>query len=307
MEDPHDGDSRGPAEASAFPRRISTAPAAPSTSSASAPGAGTNVRVVARIRPLSPREAGGGGGGPDGGNSTAISAPTLTSVLVSGGGGGGGDRDGRTFEFDAVFPPGSTQEEVYGRSCGDMVGRSIYRGFNATILAYGQTGSGKTYTMGTDGDGDGIIARAVRDLFLHKSRLKNGDDRVKITMSYLEIYNERAVDLLAEADGHDDESSGAAQQLQVRDSAEGVVVQNLRHFEVGGPSEVRALMERASGRRATGSTNMNAVSSRSHAICTLNVTVGPDVSGGEEGADTEGKRSSTGSAGSAGSNDGGPG
>ena len=160
--------------------------------------------------------------------------------------------------------------------------------------------------MGTDGDGDGIIARAVRDLFLHKSKLKNGDDRVRITMSYLEIYNERAVDLLAESDEENSGGNPSGAALQVRDSAEGVVVQNLRHFEVGGPSEVKALMERASARRATGSTNMNAVSSRSHAICTLNVTVGPDVSGGEEeGTNAEDKRNSTGSAGSSGSNDGG--
>ena len=121
-----------------FPRRISTAPAA--SVSAAAP-VGTNVRVVARIRPLSPKELGEGGnsnGGP-----MAISAPTPSSVLVSGNGGGGGGGDGRTFDFDAVFPPESTQEEVYGRACGDMVGGAIYRGFNATILAYGQTGSGK--------------------------------------------------------------------------------------------------------------------------------------------------------------------
>ena len=131
-----------------FPRRISTAPAAPGTSAAAPGGVGTNVRVVARIRPLSPRELGEGGGGP----AAAISAPTPASVLVSGG--GGGDREGRTFDFDAVFNEGSTQEEVYGRSCGDMVGGSIYRGFNATILAYGQTGSGKVRRKSKRGSGE---------------------------------------------------------------------------------------------------------------------------------------------------------
>eukprot|EP00956_Cyclotella_meneghiniana_P040938 scaffold209907_cov23-Cyclotella_meneghiniana.AAC.1 len=49
-----------------------------------------------------------------------------------------------------------------------------------------------------------------------------------------------------------------------------------------------ALMEKASRKRATGSTNMNSVSSRSHAICTLNVTIAPrsvDNDDGEDGRD----------------------
>ena len=72
----------------------------------------------------------------------AVSAPIPSSVLVSGADGEGDREHGRT--FDAVPPPGAaTQEEVYGRACGDTVEASIDRGSNATILAYGQTGSGK--------------------------------------------------------------------------------------------------------------------------------------------------------------------
>jgi hypothetical protein len=94
-------------------------------------------------------------------------------------------------------------------------------------------------------------------------------------MSYLEIYNEQAIDLLS-----DDPSSSV---LQVRDSkTEGVIVQNLKSFTVSSPREVSALMERASSKRATGSTQMNSVSSRSHAICTLNVTIAPLENNGEE-------------------------
>ena len=61
-------------------------------------------------------------------------------------------------------------------------------------------------TMGTDGSStglldsstvkppsqsEGIIARAVHDLFQTKNSLSNGSERVKVTMSYLEIYNEQ--------------------------------------------------------------------------------------------------------------------
>ena len=136
--------------------------------------------------------------------------PSSNNGNGSGGGGGGGG-DKRKFEFDAVFDPSSTQAEVYEKSCGDMISSSIYRGYNATILAYGQTGSGKTFTMGTDGSSstvpgsttshtsgeegimkppspsEGVIARAVYDLFQTKNSLPNGRERVKVTMSYLEI------------------------------------------------------------------------------------------------------------------------
>jgi len=191
--------------------------------------------------------------------------------------------DKRKFEFDSVFGPNSTQKEVYEKTAGDMIKNSIFKGFNATILAYGQTGSGKTFTMGTDGgmsscggdqelapplESDGVISRAVYDLFQTRNELPQGKERVKVEMSYLEIYNEQAIDLLS-----DDPSSTA---LTVRDSrTEGVIVQNLKSFVVSSPSEVQRLMEQASHKRAVGSTHMNSVSSRSHAICTLNIIIAP--------------------------------
>ena len=87
--------------------------------------------------------------------------------------------------------------------------------------------------------------------------------------------------------------------MELRDSAEGV--ENLRGTSKLKVQAVKALMERASSRRATGSMDMNAVSSRSHAICTLDVTVGPDTSEvEEEKGNPEEKRSSTESAGRSG-------
>ena len=84
-------------------------------------------------------------------------------------------------EFDKVFPPSSTQSDVYEvlKDCAE----SVVSGFNSTVFAYGQTGSGKTFTtLGPDSDSclfepgpvhelAGIIPRAVRDVFkwIHKS------------------------------------------------------------------------------------------------------------------------------------------
>jgi hypothetical protein len=243
---------------------------------------GQNVRVVARVRPLSAKEL-----KEQAGEAIRVNAQSSTIVL---------DKN-RTFEYDAVFDPTLSQREVYERTAGDTVKSNIFKGFNVTILAYGQTGSGKTFTMGTSGgdqavnqekcaeqekddekmepsivppgEGDGIIPRAVFDLFLTRNQMKKGTERVKVEMSYLEIYNEEARDLLCT-------DPSKQNTLHIRDSkTDGVYVQNLSWEEVSSPDQVAERMESAASRRATASTHMNAVSSRSHAICTLRVTIAP--------------------------------
>eukprot|EP00985_Skeletonema_marinoi_P000137 scaffold40_cov85-Skeletonema_marinoi.AAC.2 len=287
--------------------RASTAPPSSNsntinnTTTDDATASASNVRVVARLRPLSTKER-------NEHSTESIRANVHSSSIAVPDHNDGNNT--RKFEFDAVFPPNSSQEQVYQTTCGDMISKSIFRGFNATILAYGQTGSGKTYTMGTDysssGGGnekpitesnnsksssilappaksEGVIGRAVHDLFSTRNSLPNGRNRVKVEMSYLEIYNEQAIDLLS--DDHPTDAS----TLQVRDSkSEGVVVQNLNSFIVSSPGEVAALMEKAGAKRATGSTQMNSVSSRSHAICTLTVTIAPlESSDGGSGSNNE--------------------
>ena len=49
------------------------------------------------------------------------------------------------FEFDRVYPPAATQEEVFDAVRPVCV--SVLDGYNVCIFAYGQTGSGKTFTM----------------------------------------------------------------------------------------------------------------------------------------------------------------
>jgi len=71
---------------------------------------------------------------------------------------------------DRVFPPGSTNSEVYDGVAKHVVDK-VLDGRNATVFAYGQTGSGKTHTMLGTAEEHGMIWRAVVDLFgLVKSR-----------------------------------------------------------------------------------------------------------------------------------------
>lgn len=114
-------------------------------------------------------------------------------------------------------------------------------------------------------DMDGIIPRAVYDLF--QAAGQDSTKTVVVDMSFLEIYNEEARDLLSD---QQIESSN----LYIRESPSGgVYVQNLTWNQVSSAHEVANLMNEAAARRVVASTQMNAVSSRSHAICTLRIKV----------------------------------
>lgn len=221
-----------------------------------------NIRVVTRIRPISTKEL-----NENAKESVRAIKNSNTIELES----------KRTYDFDAVFGSFSSQKDVYDETAGEMIRSNLFKGFNVTVLAYGQTGSGKTHTMiGGNGnmigkelneDLDGIIPRAVHDVFNHMKQLPDGSDRMSVALSYFEIYNEEARDLLS--------CDSNPPELVIRDSGGEVVVQNLSRHDVASPVDVATHMQTASERRSTAATLMNAVSSRSHAICTLYIKITP--------------------------------
>lgn len=94
----------------------------------------TNIQVIVRSRPRSVQEK-------QLGSLTCISTnPVKKEVYVQ-------ERNAtKTFTFDRVFGPDSTQPEVF-KSAALPVINQMLAGYNCTIFAYGQTGTGKTYTM----------------------------------------------------------------------------------------------------------------------------------------------------------------
>jgi kinesin family protein C2/C3 len=151
-----------------------------------------NLRVYARVRPLSSKEIGQ--------NTTDITSIPEDQVLII------NDANAKinqlkTFEFDCCFGPKSTQvtklvnyccfalncfahkcfalkclpsnvcpqlthntqEEVFKDTEPLMI--SVLDGFNVCIFAYGQTGSGKTFTMEGSPEMPGLSYRSVARLF----------------------------------------------------------------------------------------------------------------------------------------------
>lgn len=178
----------------------------------------------------------------------------------------------KTFNFDKVIAESAEQADVYASVSG--LTTKFLEGFNATILAYGQTGAGKTFTMGSnfspkdDPRGNGIIPRLVEDVLAQIETL-SAANRCVLTFSYLEIYNEHIKDLLCRG-----EPPAKGYQLQ-KDDHGNYVVAGCTEVVVSSLEDVAKCLEHGARLRSTASTQMNAHSSRSHAVITLRLEQEP--------------------------------
>ncbi|KAF9012770.1 P-loop containing nucleoside triphosphate hydrolase protein [Cyathus striatus] len=98
-----------------------------------------------------------------------------------------------TLTFDSTLT-GSENKPIYIITARKRV-RAAMEGYNTVVFAYGQTASGKTYTLTGDETEPGIVPRTRRDIFAY---IRNTPEReYLLRCSYLEIYNETTIDLLA--------------------------------------------------------------------------------------------------------------
>lgn len=116
----------------------------------------------------------------------------------------------QNFFFDYVFDYNSTQEEVYSKTTKFLL-QGVLEGYNATVLAYGATGCGKTYTMVGKDDNEGIMVRSLADLFILKEKAESFGSEIKISMAYVEVYNETILDLMVD--------KSEAQPLEIYDDS----------------------------------------------------------------------------------------
>lgn len=211
-----------------------------------------NIQVSLRVRPLQANER----------PSAMELLPETQEVRLN----------NKTFSFDRVFNPDTSQEEVYSTIVRPLVDQLVL-GFNCSILAYGPTGTGKTYTI--EGEREsldspepqscikaGMIPRAVSQLFDIISR---SDKHFIVRVSFLELYNEEAYDLLSQRPIEE------LVKLRIFDDKGSVIVSGLEEVVINSESDIYELLARGSSRRRTASTQCNAWSSRSHSIFTLTV------------------------------------
>lgn len=141
------------------------------------------ARIVCRIRPQNLNEKKSGGSSCLESSDTAIEVYTTLGQYP--------------FECDHVFDESSSQSDLFNY-CAKPHVEDTLAGINSTILAFGQTGSGKTYSIEGDLNNPeriGIIPRAMIALFNAASDRSDSIDFV-FKISYVEIYNEKIIDLL---------------------------------------------------------------------------------------------------------------
>lgn len=110
-----------------------------------------NYRVMVRVRPLLPS---------DPSQEYCVRFRDDYSLAI---GSMTANKEEKTFLFDRVLPPCTSQESVFAEV--QPVVLSLFRGMNACVIAYGQTGSGKTFTMSGEPGREGLIPRCCALLF----------------------------------------------------------------------------------------------------------------------------------------------
>jgi kinesin family protein 1/kinesin family protein 3/17 len=164
------------------------------------------------------------------------------------------------------------QASVYEDVGAPILARA-FSGYNGTIFAYGQTGSGKTWSMtgSTEREEDyGIIPRINAALFarVEEEKVAFVEKRFLVVCSFFEIYNEIIYDLLDDKARQNSSAGG----LQVKEHAVlGIYVKGLQEIVVETADKIKELMAQGAGNRTTGSTQMNAESSRSHSVFTIKI------------------------------------
>ncbi|XP_041935532.1 kinesin-like protein KIF21A isoform X2 [Alosa sapidissima] len=246
----------------------------------------SSVRVALRVRPQLAREK------IEGCHICTFVTPGEPQVML------GKDK---AFTYDFVFDMDATQDAIYS-SCTEKLIEGCFEGYNATIFAYGQTGSGKTYTMGTGFDVNiedeelGIIPRAVGHLYRgieqrRQAAIEQGAPvpEFKVNAQFLELYNEEVLDLFDST--RDMETRKQKSNIRIHEDANGgIYTVGVTTRNVTSEAEMIQCLKLGALCRTTASTQMNAQSSRSHAIFTIHlcqVRVCANPSGSDKDGETD--------------------
>ncbi|XP_060067910.1 kinesin-like protein KIF22-B [Ylistrum balloti] len=169
------------------------------------------------------------------------------------------------YDFTTVYDMTVTQQKLF-QECVKPKLLHALQGQNVSIFAYGPTGAGKTHTMLGSPSNPGVIPRVINGVFQKISEEKKackGDQwKYNVSFSYLEIYNEKVMDLL------DVKNS----DLPIReDGDKNIFVPGLAKQEIQSFDEFKVHFGPASNNRTVAVTKLNDRSSRSHCILLLNL------------------------------------
>ncbi|KAI9105267.1 P-loop containing nucleoside triphosphate hydrolase protein [Phlyctochytrium arcticum] len=188
----------------------------------------------------------------------------------------------KDFNFDSVLGYEEGQPAVYDKIVEPLI-RKCLEGYNGCVFCYGQTASGKTYTMEGPKKGPnleppfdpadkdtGIILRVASQITNHITAMQKSKPELEyfVKVSYLEIYQENLTDLLVRRD-----EQGELRIRQDPESSTGrdLYISGITERSITSIQDYVKLLQIGGRHRTTGETNMNEVSSRSHAVMTITI------------------------------------
>ncbi|CAF3880064.1 unnamed protein product [Rotaria magnacalcarata] len=225
------------------------------------------VKAAVRIRPLSNNEK-------QDLCQTCVDVQRATNEIIL--------ANSTAFTFDHVFLPETNQEDIYRECVYDMI-EGCFQGYSASILAYGQTGSGKTFTMGSgieymNPSEEGILPRAIIHIFQRCASYERNVESKGISIpkcivscQFIEIYNENIYDLFNKENTDFRSQKNIDKHVVFENSNGEIGVTNITTRFVATADETLDCLREGALCRTTASTRMNSVSSRSHAIFTVNL------------------------------------
>ncbi|KAJ1491821.1 P-loop containing nucleoside triphosphate hydrolase protein [Baffinella frigidus] len=137
------------------------------------------------------------------------------SVVESSRGGLDRERGVKEFEFDAAFPPGTGQADIFS-AAKDLVSTTL-DGYKVSVIAYGPAGGGKTYSLfGSGGERGGGreaeagLAHRFLSLVVEFAQEHAALLRIQVSLSAFEIHGDVMHDLLPRTAGKGAEDKEAA-------------------------------------------------------------------------------------------------
>lgn len=226
------------------------------------------VTVHVRARPLNPKEA----ANPDVrnivrciGSQVSVDAAVARETSRRMASFGTATRDRSTFAYSHVHTHRSTQDDVFNTTVLPSIA-GAFDGINGAVLAYGATGSGKTHTMmGSPSSTPGVIPQAGVWLYDRKAELESIGKVVTFKWTYYEVYMEEVIDL----------AKRQRKPLTVRDNGDSAPcdIKGITTHTCADVDEFLAFIDRCNTNRKSAPTFQNELSSRSHAILSLDVDV----------------------------------
>lgn len=179
------------------------------------------------------------------------------------------------FSFSGIFWKDSEQQQIFDTVASPLIEHAL-NGYNATLFAYGQTGSGKTFTITGDGtrENAGIVPRAIGVVY-EKKKLPDFQS-LEIEISYLEIYNNVAYDLLTASPNKQMQKLEDLTKVTFAEKGNKTLFKDLSIEKAPTFESAHKLFWLGETARQKAATVNNKYSSRSHTIFTFHFTIETD-------------------------------